>query len=83
MSSKKQAAQRQVTAMKMRHQAQPGDPKDAKAAVPMNERVHLRVGRPDTETERVFWFRKVLSILSSPPQPAGPYICRPSAPEGH
>ena len=67
VSAKKQAAQRQVALMKMRHQAQPGDLKDAKAVVPLDQRLHLKVSQVgSSDPARVFWFRKVLSPVPSP-----------------
>ncbi|KAI0637330.1 hypothetical protein C8Q77DRAFT_1097060 [Trametes polyzona] len=57
---KKLAQQRQVAVMKMRHKAKPVDPKDAAAAVAMNERLHVKVRRAeeDPSLERILWFRK-------------------------
>ncbi|KAI0747720.1 hypothetical protein C8Q80DRAFT_1168216 [Daedaleopsis nitida] len=58
---KKEAQQRQVAVMKMRHKAQPGDPKDTPASVPVDQRLHLRVSQAAVSTsERIFWFRKTI-----------------------
>ena len=62
---KKEEQLRKVAAMKMRHQAQPGDPKDTATSVPMGQRLHLKVSRTGAVgSERVFWFRKVTFILA-------------------
>lgn len=47
--------------MKMRHRAIPGDPKDKMSAPPLEERLHVKVLVNDTQTEKVFWLRKVRS----------------------
>ncbi|OCH95233.1 hypothetical protein OBBRIDRAFT_788419 [Obba rivulosa] len=58
---KKAAQKRQVELMKMRHHAQPADPKDKGAAVPINERLHLNVTvEGSNPAERLFWFRKTV-----------------------
>ncbi|TFK93129.1 hypothetical protein K466DRAFT_642950 [Polyporus arcularius HHB13444] len=58
---KKEAQQRQIAAMKMRHKAQPGDPKDTAASVPVDQRLHLKVSRTGVAgSERIFWFRKTI-----------------------
>lgn len=62
-NARKEAQQRQLTVMKLRHKAQPGNPKDTPAAVPVEQRLHLKVtqaGLPSSE--RIFWFPKVSSI---------------------
>jgi len=53
----KQAQWRKVEAMKMRHRANPVDPKDRVSSVPIDHRVHVRVLR-DNE-EKILWLRKV------------------------
>ncbi|KAH9857729.1 hypothetical protein C2E23DRAFT_770677 [Lenzites betulinus] len=57
---KKLEQQRKLAVIKMRHKAKPADPKDAAAAVPMDERLHVKVRRAeeDPALERILWFRK-------------------------
>ncbi|KAI0713378.1 hypothetical protein C8Q76DRAFT_731204 [Earliella scabrosa] len=58
---KKEAQQRQLAVMKMRHKAQPGDPKDSAASVSMDQRLHLKVSQAAVDgSERIFWFRKTI-----------------------
>jgi hypothetical protein len=57
----KLAQWKKVQAMKMRHRAIPADPKDRNALVPMDERLHIRLTKNDTE--KIFWFRKVCAGL--------------------
>ncbi|KAF9002045.1 hypothetical protein BDQ17DRAFT_1357987 [Cyathus striatus] len=45
-------------AIKMRHRAFPGDPKDQAVSVPLQERIHIKVSVG--ENEKVLWFRKTL-----------------------
>ncbi|EMD34513.1 hypothetical protein CERSUDRAFT_159056 [Gelatoporia subvermispora B] len=61
-SNPKKAAQiRQVELMKMRHHAQPADPKDKSAGVPISERLHLKVTVDGSNSiERLFWLRKTI-----------------------
>lgn len=61
-SSKKAAGSKQVELMRMRHHAEPGDPKDAKSQVPLSERIHVKVGveRDGAITWNMFWFRKTI-----------------------
>ena len=62
-SNPKKAAQiRQVQLMKMRHHAQPADPKDKGVGVPVSERIHLKVTVDGSDaSERLLWVRKVYS----------------------
>jgi hypothetical protein len=48
--------------MKMRHSAVPVDPKDKTAAIPQDDRLHIKVA-VDDDTEKVFWVRKVSPAL--------------------
>jgi len=58
---KKTAQMRQVELMKMRHHAQPADPKDKGSAVPISERLHLKVRVEGINpSERIIWFRKTI-----------------------
>ncbi|KAJ3558058.1 hypothetical protein NM688_g1136 [Phlebia brevispora] len=60
-SNPKKAAQiRQVELMKMRHRAQPGDPKDKDKYVPVDQRLHVKVRVKDDNEEKIFWFRKAI-----------------------
>lgn len=62
-NAQKEAQQRQLIVMRMRHKAQPGNPKDTPAAVPVEQRLHLKVTRAGLpSSERIFWFPKVSSI---------------------
>ncbi|CDO69045.1 hypothetical protein BN946_scf184834.g52 [Trametes cinnabarina] len=65
---KKLAQQRQLAVMKMRHKAQPADPKDTAASVSIDQRLHafVRKAGEDPAAERVLWFRKVSSISFLP-----------------
>ena len=57
---KKAAQLRQVQAMKLRHKAQPGDPRDKGKVVGLSEKLHLLVHLEGGNAEpKVFWFRKV------------------------
>ncbi len=50
--------------MKMRHRAQPGDPRDKDKHVAVDQKLHLKVYIEEHEgDERFFWFRKV-SLIS-------------------
>ncbi|KAI0710459.1 hypothetical protein C8T65DRAFT_829639 [Cerioporus squamosus] len=61
VNPKKEAQQRQIAAMKMRHKAQPGDPKDTAASVPMDQRLHLKVSRAGVAgSESIYWFKKTI-----------------------
>ena len=63
-SSRKEAQQRQLAVMKMRHNAQPGNPKDTPASVPLDQRLHVKVSRVGVpSSERIFWFPKVSSMF--------------------
>ncbi|KAI0831800.1 hypothetical protein BC628DRAFT_1407410 [Trametes gibbosa] len=57
---KKIEQQRKLAIMKMRHMAKPVDPKDTTTAVPIDERLHVKVRRAgaDSALEQVLWFRK-------------------------
>ncbi|KAH7908023.1 hypothetical protein BJ138DRAFT_1091910 [Hygrophoropsis aurantiaca] len=58
---KKIAQLQKVTLMKMRHHAQPGDPKDRTSSVAIDQRLHVAVTtdtKGKTGEERIFWFRK-------------------------
>ncbi|KAJ7687555.1 hypothetical protein B0H14DRAFT_2421653, partial [Mycena olivaceomarginata] len=61
---------RKLELMKMRHSAVPVDPKDKTAAIPQDDRLHIKVA-VDDDTEKVFWVRKslgtgrVLDLLAS------------------
>lgn len=60
-SNPRKAAQlRQVELMKMRHHAQPGDPKDRVKEVPLDERLHVIVRYEDSAlaSNQTLWFRK-------------------------
>ncbi|TBU47014.1 hypothetical protein BD309DRAFT_887464 [Dichomitus squalens] len=60
-SSRKEAQQRQLAVIKMRVKAQPGNPKDTPASVPMNQRLHVRVSPAGVpSSERIFWFPKTI-----------------------
>lgn len=50
--------------MKMRHRANPADPKDRVSSVPIDERFHVRILK-DNE-EKVFWLRKVIVDIFRP-----------------
>ena len=57
---KKAAQLRQVELMKIRHKAQPGDPKDKNKHVTVDRKLHVKVRADEKgEGERVFWFSKV------------------------
>lgn len=58
---KKAAQLRQVQAMKLRHKAQPGDPRDKGKVVALGEKLHLLVSLEGGDS-KVFWFRKVIYI---------------------
>lgn len=56
---KKAAQLRQVQLMKMRHRAQPADPRDKDKPVPLEQKLFVLV-RTETSSEDIpFWFRKV------------------------
>ncbi|KAF7796519.1 hypothetical protein EIP86_007698 [Pleurotus ostreatoroseus] len=55
---KKAAQMRQVELMKMRHKAQPGDPKDKDKSVPLDQKLHVKVHAEGQDEEKIFWFRK-------------------------
>ena len=58
-SNPKKAAQiRQVELMKMRHRAQPADPKDKDKNVPIGEKLYVKVSA-ENKDEKLFWFQKV------------------------
>ncbi|KAI1788438.1 hypothetical protein LXA43DRAFT_637932 [Ganoderma leucocontextum] len=60
-SARKEAQQRQLAVMKMRHTAQPGNPKDTPASVPLEQRLHVKVTQADLpSSERTFWFPKTI-----------------------
>ena len=62
--ARKEAQQRQLAAMRMRHKAQPGNPKGTPASVPVDQRLHVKVVKADSPfSERIFWFSKVSSIF--------------------
>ncbi|KAJ6547292.1 hypothetical protein B0H19DRAFT_1305818 [Mycena capillaripes] len=50
---------RKLELMKMRHSAVPADPKDKLAALPQDDRLHIKVVSDDN-AEKVFWVRKSL-----------------------
>ncbi|KAI0693897.1 hypothetical protein BC835DRAFT_1275376 [Cytidiella melzeri] len=56
----KAAQIRQVELMKMRHRAQPADPKDKNKKIPIGERLHVRVSADDKPQEQLFWFQKTM-----------------------
>ncbi|OBZ75474.1 AN1-type zinc finger protein 1 [Grifola frondosa] len=61
VNPKKAAQLCQVELMKMRHHAQPGDPKDKGSSVLLEQRIHLMIRRADDNLpERSFWFRKTI-----------------------
>lgn len=46
--------------MKMRHKAQPGDPKDKNKYVHIDQKLHIKVRAEEKgDEERIFWFSKV------------------------
>lgn len=46
--------------MKMRHKAQPADPKDKGKHVPVDQRLHVKVSlEADEDVQNWFWFQKV------------------------
>ncbi|KAJ3480540.1 hypothetical protein NLI96_g8277 [Meripilus lineatus] len=56
---KKAAQLRQVQLMKMRHRAQPADPRDKDKPVPLEQKLFVLV-RTETSSEDIpFWFRKI------------------------
>lgn len=64
---KKAAQLRQVAFMKMRHKAQPGDPKSKSKSVAMDEKLFVRVQAEEKGgEEKVFWFQKVMRALPFP-----------------
>ncbi|KAL1743276.1 hypothetical protein HDZ31DRAFT_41306 [Schizophyllum fasciatum] len=58
----KLAQYRRVEAMKMRHKARPGDPRDTNA--PLEERLHIYVRSPEAPDTKTLWVRKVRASLS-------------------
>ncbi|KAI0811105.1 hypothetical protein BC629DRAFT_1672292 [Irpex lacteus] len=62
LSNPKKAAQiRQVELMKMRHRAQPADPRDKNRNVPIGERLHVKVSAEGKDEEKLFWFQKTMT----------------------
>ncbi|KAM5535570.1 hypothetical protein V8D89_010737 [Ganoderma adspersum] len=60
-NARKEAQQRQLTVMRMRHKAQPGNPKDTPAAVPVEQRLHIKVTQASLpSSELIFWFPKTI-----------------------
>lgn len=53
---------RQVELMKLRHHAQPGDPKDRTASVSVADRIHVTILAEGTNT--CLWFRKVRTAMA-------------------
>lgn len=47
--------------MKMRHRANPADPKDRTTSVPVDQRLHVKIIKADEE--KVFWLRKVSALI--------------------
>ena len=45
--------------MKMRHRAIPGDPKDKRANLSSDQKLHVQVRLEENDTILVLWFRKV------------------------
>jgi len=63
---KKIAQFQKVQLMKMRHRAEPGDPKDSARSVPLNQRLHVTVKTHDNPVqEKTLWFHKVSEVLGS------------------
>ena len=60
---KKAAQLRQVELMKMRHKAQPADPKDKNKHVPIDQKLHLKVRAEEKNVEKIFWFSKVRRLV--------------------
>lgn len=59
LNPKKADHMRKVQVMKMRHKAQPGDPRDKGKYVAMDDKIHLHVSVNNSDNEGSFWFRKV------------------------
>lgn len=63
MTAKKAAQLRQIQAMKLRHKAQPGDPRDKGKVVALGDKLHVLVHLEEGNVEpKAFWFRKVIYI---------------------
>lgn len=45
--------------MKMRHRAQPADPRDKDNAVPLDQKLHVLVRAEGSKDENPYWIRKV------------------------
>jgi hypothetical protein len=61
---KKLAQFQKVQLMKMRHRAEPGDPKEGATSVPLDQRLHVMVKTDvDPVQEKTLWFRKVGKVL--------------------
>ncbi|KAK7693070.1 hypothetical protein QCA50_002635 [Cerrena zonata] len=59
MTAKKAAQLRQIQAMKLRHKAQPGDPRDKGKVVALGDKLHVLVSLEGGNVEpKAFWFRK-------------------------
>ncbi|CAL1703776.1 unnamed protein product [Somion occarium] len=61
LNPKKADHMRKVQVMKMRHKAQPGDPRDKGKYVAMDDKIHLHVSVNNSDNEGSFWFRKTIS----------------------
>lgn len=49
--------------MKMRHKAQPGDPKDKNKHVAIDQKLHLKVrAKEKGDEEKLLWFHKVMLL---------------------
>ena len=60
---KKAAQLRKVELMKLRHKAQPGDPKDKSRSVAIDQKLHVKViAEEKGDEEKVFWFQKVMLL---------------------
>ncbi|KAI0086668.1 hypothetical protein BDY19DRAFT_995676 [Irpex rosettiformis] len=58
---RKAAQLRQVELMKMRHRAQPADPRDQNRNVPIGERLHVKISAENKDEEKLFWFQKTMA----------------------
>jgi hypothetical protein len=49
--------------MKMRHKAQPGDPRDKNKPVTIDQKLHVKVSAEEKgNEEKVLWFQKVMHL---------------------
>ncbi|KAH7921495.1 hypothetical protein BV22DRAFT_1096427 [Leucogyrophana mollusca] len=74
---KKLAQLQKVALMKMRHRAQPGDPKDKSTSVAVEQRLHITAKTDVTGIsgeERIFWFRKASQISPGSVSEADPTV---------